>query len=58
MRVPRRRGLTAASSAIKDMNVATASTEFSKQNILNHSTTAMLAQANQLSQSVLRLRPS
>jgi flagellin len=49
---------TAASSAIKDVDVATESTEFSKQNILNQSTTAMLAQANQLPQSVLRLLPS
>jgi len=49
---------TAASSAIKDVNVATESTEFSRQNILNQSTTAMLAQANQLPQSVLRLLPS
>ncbi len=49
---------TAASSAIKDVNVATESTEFSKQNILNQSTTAMLAQANQLPQSVLRLLPN
>jgi flagellin len=49
---------TAATSAIKDVNVATESTEFSKQNILNQSTTAMLAQANQLPQSVLRLLPN
>ena len=49
---------TAATSAIKDVDVATESTEFSKQNILNQSTTAMLAQANQLPQSVLRLLPN
>jgi flagellin len=49
---------TAATSAIKDVDVATESTEYSKQNILNQSTTAMLAQANQLPQSVLRLLPS
>jgi len=48
---------TAASSVIKDVDVARESTEFSRQNILNHSTTAMLAQANQLPQSVLRLLP-
>ena len=49
---------SAATSSIKDVNVATESTEFSKQNILNQSTTAMLAQANQLPQGVLRLLPS
>lgn len=49
---------TAASSAIKDVDVATESTEFSKRNILNQSTTVMLAQANQLPQSVLRLLPN
>ena len=49
---------TAATSAIKDVDVATESTEFSRQNILNQSTTAMLAQANQLPQSVLRLLPN
>jgi flagellin len=49
---------TAATSAIKDVDVARESTEFSKQNILNQSTTAMLAQANQLPQSVLRLLPN
>ncbi|MCX6864175.1 MAG: flagellin [Verrucomicrobia bacterium] len=38
--------------------MATESTEFSRQNILNQSTTAMLAQANQLPQSVLRLLPN
>ncbi|MFZ4818985.1 MAG: flagellin, partial [Limisphaerales bacterium] len=48
---------TAASSVIKDVDVARESTEFSKQNILNQSTTAMLAQANQLPQSVMRLLP-
>jgi flagellin len=48
---------TAASSVIKDVDVARESTEFSRQTILNQSTTAMLAQANQLPQSVLRLLP-
>ena len=48
---------TAASSVIKDVDVARESTEFSRQNILNQSTTAMLAQANQLPQSVMRLLP-
>lgn len=48
---------TAASSVIKDVDVARESTEFSKQNILNQATTAMLAQANQLPQSVMKLLP-
>jgi flagellin len=47
--------LTAASSRIQDVDVASESTEFAKQNILVQSGTAMLAQANQLPQSVLRL---
>ena len=47
--------LTAASSRIQDVDVAEESTEFAKQNILVQSGTAMLAQANQLPQSVLRL---
>ncbi len=47
--------LTAASSRIQDTDVAEESTEFAKQNILSQSGTAMLAQANQLPQSVLRL---
>ena len=47
----------AASSLIKDVDVARESTEYSRQNILNQATTAMLAQANQLPQSVMRLLP-
>lgn len=47
--------LSAASSRIQDVDVADESTEFAKQNILVQSGTAMLAQANQLPQSVLRL---
>ncbi len=47
--------LSAASSRIQDVNVAEESTNFAKQNILVQSGTAMLAQANQLPQSVLRL---
>lgn len=47
--------LTAASSRIKDVDMAEESTEFAKQNILVQSGTAMLAQANSLPQSVLRL---
>ncbi len=50
-----RENLTAASSRIQDTDVADESTEFAKENILVQSGTAMLAQANQLPQSVLRL---
>jgi flagellin len=47
--------MTAASSRIKDVDVADEATNFAKQNILVQSGTAMLAQANQLPQGVLRL---
>ena len=47
--------ITAASSRIQDVDMAEESTQFAKQNILNQAGTAMLAQANQLPQSVLRL---
>jgi len=47
--------LTAASSRIQDVDVADESTEFAKANILVQSGTAMLAQANSLPQSVLKL---
>jgi flagellin len=47
--------LSAATSRIEDVDMAAESTEFAKQNILVQSGTAMLAQANQLPQSVLRL---
>ncbi len=47
--------LAAASSRIQDTDMASESTEYAKQNILVQSGTAMLAQANQLPQSVLRL---
>lgn len=50
-----RENLTAASSVIKDVDVAQESTEYSRYQILTQSGTAMLAQANQLPQSVLRL---
>lgn len=46
---------SAANSRIKDVDMAEASTQFARQNILMQSGTAMLAQANQLPQSVLRL---
>ena len=50
-----KQNLTAASSQIEDVDVADESTEYAKQNVLMQSGTAMLAQANQLPQSVLKL---
>ena len=50
-----KQNLTAATSQIEDVDIANESTEFAKQNILMQSGTAMLAQANQLPQSVLKL---
>jgi flagellin len=50
-----RENLTAASSRIKDVDMAEESTEYARENILVQSGTAMLAQANQIPQSVLRL---
>ena len=47
--------LSAANSRIKDVDVAQESTQFAKLNILVQSGTAMLAQANLLPQSALRL---
>ena len=47
--------LEAANSRIRDVDVAKESTEFAKNNILVQAGTAMLAQANQLPQSVLKL---
>lgn len=47
--------LAAATSRIKDVDVAEESTQFARYNILVQSGTAMLAQANSLPQSVLRL---
>jgi flagellin len=47
--------LTAASKRIQDVDEAEESTEFAKQNILVQSGTAMLAQANAMPQSALRL---
>lgn len=47
--------LTAASSRIQDVDVAEESTEMARENILVQSGTAMLAQANQLPQQVMRL---
>jgi flagellin len=47
--------LTAASSRIQDVDVAEETTQYARNNILVQSGTAMLAQANQMPQSVLRL---
>ena len=47
--------LSAAKSRITDVDVAQESTNYAKQNILVQSGTAMLAQANAMPQSVLRL---
>lgn len=47
--------LVAANSNIKDVDVATESTEFAKYNILVQAGTAMLAQANNLPQQALKL---
>jgi flagellin len=47
--------LSAAKSQITDVDVATESTKYAKNNILVQSGTAMLAQANSLPQSVLKL---
>jgi flagellin len=50
-----RQNLSAASSQIQDVDVADESTEYARENVLQQSGTAMLAQANQLPQSVLKL---
>lgn len=50
-----RDNLTAANSRIKDVDVAEESTNFAKSNILVQAGTAMLAQANSVPQSVLKL---
>jgi flagellin len=47
--------IDAANSLLKDVDVATESTNYAKMNILVQSGTAMLAQANTLPQSVLKL---
>jgi flagellin len=47
--------LSAAKSQITDVDVATESTQYARNNILVQSGTAMLAQANSMPQSVLRL---
>src|ERR1019366_1632768 len=47
--------LSAAKSRITDVDVAQESTNYARQSILVQSGTAMLAQANSMPQSVLRL---
>jgi len=47
--------LSSANSQITDVDVATESTQYAKENILVQTGTAMLAQANSLPQSVLKL---
>lgn len=47
--------LSAASSRIKDVDVAEEATQYARYNILVQSGTAMLAQANSIPQNVLRL---
>jgi flagellin len=47
--------LSASVSRIKDVDVASESAKYAKYNILVQSGTAMLAQANSLPQSALRL---
>ena len=47
--------LEAANSRILDVDVAAESTQLARFNILQQSGTAMLAQANQATQSILRL---
>lgn len=50
--------LASAISRIRDVDVARESTQYAKYNILVQSGTAMLAQANQMPQSVLKLMQS
>lgn len=47
--------LTAAESRIRDVDMALEMSEFTKNSIINQAATAMLAQANQLPQGILRL---
>jgi flagellin len=47
--------LSAAESRVRDVDMAKEMMEFTKQNILSQAATAMLAQANQQPQSVLKL---
>ena len=47
--------LTTAESRIRDVDMASEMSEYSKQNILSQAAQAMLAQANQQPQQVLQL---
>lgn len=47
--------LTAAESRIRDVDMALEMSEFTKNSIINQAATAMLAQANQMPQGVLKL---
>lgn len=47
--------LSAAESRVRDVDMAQEMMEFTKNNILNQASTAMLAQANQMPQGVLQL---
>ena len=47
--------LTSSESRIRDVDMAKEMTDFTKNNILNQSAQAMLAQANQLPQGILQL---
>ncbi len=47
--------LTAAESKIRDVDMARETTDFSKYQILSNASNAMLAQANQMPNSVLQL---
>ena len=47
--------LSAAESRIRDVDMAQEMMDFTKNNILSQAATSMLAQANQMPQSVLQL---
>ncbi len=47
--------MSAANSRVRDTDIATASAELTKNNILSQSSTSVLAQANQSSQTALKL---
>lgn len=53
-----RENLTAAESRIRDTDMALEMSGFTKDNIINQAATAMLAQANQLPQGIMRLLQS
>jgi flagellin len=47
--------LTASESRIRDVDMAAEMTSYTKENILQQAGTSMLAQANQMPQSILQL---